>query len=33
MNVYELVTSKIIERLEEGVIPWQKCWTSGQPKA
>jgi antirestriction protein ArdC len=33
MNVYELVTSKIIERLEEGVIPWQKCWTSGPAKS
>ena len=33
MNVYELVTSKIIERLEAGVIPWQKCWTSGPAKS
>lgn len=33
MNVYELVTSKIIERLEEGVIPWRKCWTSGPAKS
>jgi antirestriction factor ArdC-like protein len=33
MNVYELVTAKIVERLEEGVIPWQKCWTSGPAKS
>ena len=33
MNVYELVTSRIIERLEAGVIPWHKCWTSGPAKS
>ena len=33
MNVYELVTAKIVERLEEGVIPWRKCWTSGPAKS
>ena len=33
MNVYELVTSRIIERLEAGVIPWRKCWTSGPAKS
>ncbi len=33
MNVYELVTSKIIERLEEGVIPWRKTWTSAPAKS
>ena len=33
MNVYELVTARIVERLEEGVIPWQKCWTSGPAKS
>ncbi|MEK5394044.1 zincin-like metallopeptidase domain-containing protein [Margalitia sp. FSL K6-0131] len=27
-NVYELVTEKIIEKLEEGVIPWRKPWTN-----
>ena len=31
--LYELVTAKIVERLEEGVIPWQKCWTSGPAKS
>lgn len=33
MNVYELATSRIIERLEAGVIPWRKCWTSGPAKS
>ncbi len=33
MNVYELITSKIIERLEAGVIPWRKSWTSGPAKS
>jgi hypothetical protein len=33
MNVYELVTARIVERWEEGVIPWRKCWTSGPAKS
>ncbi len=28
MNIYEIVTNKIIECLNKGVIPWQKEWTS-----
>lgn len=27
MNVYEIVTNKIIEELEKGIIPWHKPWT------
>lgn len=27
MNVYEMITERIIEQLENGVIPWQKPWT------
>lgn len=27
MNVYEMVTERIMEQLEKGVIPWQKPWT------
>jgi antirestriction protein ArdC len=30
-NVYEIVTSKIIEQLESGVAPWQKPWKSDPP--
>lgn len=26
MNVYEIVTNRIIEELKNGVIPWQKPW-------
>ena len=26
MSVYEIVTNKIIEELEKGVIPWEKPW-------
>lgn len=27
-NVYEMVTDRIIEELEKGVIPWKKPWKS-----
>ena len=26
-SVYEIITERIIEQLENGVIPWQKPWT------
>ena len=26
-SVYERVTERIIEQLENGVIPWEKPWT------
>jgi len=28
MNVYEIVTEKIIRLLESGVVPWRRPWTS-----
>ena len=28
-DVYQLVTDRIIAALEEGQIPWRKCWKSG----
>lgn len=28
MNVYEIVTSKIIEKLERGTIPWVRPWSA-----
>jgi antirestriction protein ArdC len=31
MNVYEIVTARIIEQLEAGVAPWRKPWTSKAP--
>lgn len=27
LNVYEMVTERIIKQLEQGIIPWQKPWT------
>ncbi|MCL6444612.1 MAG: ssDNA-binding domain-containing protein [Alicyclobacillus sp.] len=27
MNVYEIVTDRIIKQLEQGVIPWRRPWT------
>ena len=27
VNVYQLVTDRIIEELEQGSIPWEKPWT------
>lgn len=31
MHVNEIVTNKIIEQLEKGVVPWNKPWFSGMP--
>jgi antirestriction protein ArdC len=28
MNIYEMVTQKIIEQLEKGVVPWRKPWVN-----
>lgn len=33
MNIYEMVTNRIIEKLKEGIIPWRKCWNSAVPYA
>ena len=27
MNVYEMVTNRIINKLQEGIIPWQRGWS------
>ncbi|MFY0762173.1 ArdC family protein [Metabacillus dongyingensis] len=27
-SVYEIITEKIIEKLEKGVVPWRKPWTN-----
>jgi len=27
-SVYEIITEKIIEKLENGVVPWWKTWTN-----
>jgi len=31
VNVYELVTSRILAELEKGVIPWRKPWSGSGP--
>jgi len=31
LNVYELVTQRILEQLEQGVIPWRKPWRGSKP--
>ena len=28
MNVYEIVTEKIVNLLEQGIVPWRRPWTS-----
>lgn len=33
ISVYELITNRIIEELEKGVIPWQKPWSGGTGNA
>ena len=31
-TVYEIITEKIIAKLEQGVIPWKKPWDAPEPK-
>ena len=31
-NVYQIVTKRFIEQLEQGVIPWHKPWTGVRNK-
>lgn len=30
MNVYEIVTERIVKKLEQGVIPWRQPWKGGK---
>ena len=34
MNVYDIITQRIMEQLERGTVPWQKPWnhTAGMPR-
>ena len=32
-DVYELVTNRIIEQMDQGIIPWQKPWHGGMDGA
>lgn len=29
VNVYEVVTEKILTAMSKGIVPWQKCWKGG----
>src|SRR5437867_6549723 len=31
-SVYDIITSRIMEKLQQGVVPWQKPWSGGAPK-
>ena len=31
INLYEVITQKIIEQLEKGVIPWRRPWSGNEP--
>jgi antirestriction protein ArdC len=33
MDIYAIVTEKIINLLEEGVVPWRRPWTSPDCRA
>lgn len=32
MKAYEIITNRIIERLEEGTVPWHQPWSTEMPK-
>ena len=31
-QIYKIVTDRIIEKLEQGTVPWQKTWKTTLPK-
>ena len=31
INIYEMVTTRILAELEKGVIPWRKTWQGSSP--
>jgi len=31
-QIYKIITNKIIEKLEQGTVPWQKTWKTSLPK-
>jgi antirestriction protein ArdC len=32
MNVYDIITERIMTKLEQGVVPWHKPWEQGIPR-
>jgi antirestriction protein ArdC len=33
MNIYETVTTRIMNQIQAGVLPWRKTWQNGLPKS
>ena len=31
-KVYDIVTERILEALDQGTVPWRKPWTAGIPR-
>jgi antirestriction protein ArdC len=31
MNVYQIITERILEKLSQGVVPWRRTWTGPEP--
>lgn len=31
-HVYELITNRILEQLEKGIVPWKQPWITQMPK-
>jgi len=31
LDIYKMITDKILAQLEAGVIPWKKCWQGSEP--
>jgi antirestriction protein ArdC len=32
MNVYQVITDRILQSLSQGVVPWRKPWGTQSPK-
>jgi antirestriction protein ArdC len=33
MNIYTIITDRIINELKNGTVPWKKCWRTGLSKS
>src|SRR5690349_7985862 len=33
MNLYQMITDRVLQSLKIGVVPWRKTWASGLPKS
>lgn len=32
-NLYDTITARLLQQLEQGTLPWRKTWTTGLPKS